>query len=178
MKCNRCGYINPNHIDTCLKCGNAMSNGNVQNQDSSQQNVSQSNPSNNFDMNNNQNNNQNNYQNNNLNTSTNNSGNFQQNNNFQPNVNYPTNSKNMAIAIILGFLVPGLGHAYDGLYQRAVVCFGVCLFLDILATFVADIFSIFRIIWWIYALYDVYVCTKAINQGSAIPKLVNYFELE
>lgn len=170
MKCNHCGYVNPNHIESCMKCGKAMPqpDNNIPNQ-----NISQQNNTNNLDSNINQPSQNNNQQ----NLPQNNSKNYQQYNN-QSNGQTVHKPKNMILALILGFLINGLGHAYDGLYTRAIIFFVIKIIFSLLGSYVSGIFSLIGIIWTLYSLYDVYLCTKAINEGTPIPKLLNQYEIE
>lgn len=86
--------------------------------------------------------------------------------------------KNMIIAMIISLIFTGLGLAYDGLPTRAIVTFGIAILIRIFAYFGGTLLSILSIAWLIYALYDTYQCTKAINENQPIPKFLGQFELE
>lgn len=86
--------------------------------------------------------------------------------------------KNMIIAMLISLIFPGLGLAYDGLPTRAMVFFGIAILIRVLAHFGGALLSILSIAWLIYALYDTYQCTKAINENQPIPKFLGNYELE
>lgn len=86
--------------------------------------------------------------------------------------------KNLAIALILSFLVTGLGLAYDGLYMRCIVSFVIALIIGFLNLYVSTIFLIIGLLWTVYVLYDTYVCTEAINNNQPIPKFLTQIDLE
>ncbi len=86
--------------------------------------------------------------------------------------------KNLAIALILSFIVTGLGLAYDGLYKRGIVCFVIGLIISLLILYVSTIFMILSLFWFVYVLYDTYVCTEAINNNQPIPKFLTQIDLE
>lgn len=71
--------------------------------------------------------------------------------------------KNMAIAIIISFLLTGLGIAYAGDVKKGLIYFAIAIVLNILGMWVSFIFSILSIIFWIYALYQTYLEVKAVN---------------
>jgi uncharacterized Tic20 family protein len=71
--------------------------------------------------------------------------------------------KNMAIAIIISFLLTGLGIAYAGDVKKGLIYFAIAIVLNILGMWVSFIFSILSIILWVYALYQTYLEVKAVN---------------
>jgi uncharacterized Tic20 family protein len=71
--------------------------------------------------------------------------------------------KNMAIAIIISFLLTGLGIAYAGDVKKGLIYFAIAIVLNILGMWVSFIFSILSIIIWVYALYQTYLEVKAVN---------------
>ena len=86
--------------------------------------------------------------------------------------------KNMIIAMVLSFILTGIGNVYNGLTTRGAVEFIINCVLGILNLYVSPIFLIINIIWWIYVLYDTYVCTNAINNNQAIPLLLTQIDLQ
>jgi len=106
----------------------------------------------------------------------------------------PTNQKNVIIAVILdivlGFILYflcGVGQLYLGLYKRGVVL-GALGFVPMiigsiliysgnvgLGTIISLVLGIILII---YAAYDAYVCTAAINEGRPIPLLLGNFDIQ
>lgn len=86
--------------------------------------------------------------------------------------------KNMIIAMLISLIFTGLGLVYDGLPTRGIVVFGIAILIRILAHFGGTLLSILSIAWLIYALYDTYQCTKAINENQPIPKFLGQYELE
>jgi uncharacterized Tic20 family protein len=71
--------------------------------------------------------------------------------------------KNMAIAIIISFLLTGLGIAYAGDVKKGLIYFAIAIVLNILGMWVSFIFSILSLILWVYALYQTYLEVKAVN---------------
>ena len=86
--------------------------------------------------------------------------------------------KNLIIALILSVIFTGIGNVYNGLTMRGIVEFVIGFVINAIGAFVLPIFTYVGIIWWIYALYDTYVCTNAINNNQAIPKFLTQFDLE
>lgn len=86
--------------------------------------------------------------------------------------------KNMIIALILSFLITGLGLAYDGLYVRFIVALVIGILITLITNLVTFVFSIVSFIWFIYVLYDTYQCTNAINNNQTIPKFLTKFDLQ
>ncbi|MBE6486152.1 MAG: hypothetical protein E7Z85_04835 [Methanosphaera stadtmanae] len=86
--------------------------------------------------------------------------------------------KNMIIALVLSFLITGLGLVYDGLIKRGIVSFVIGVIVALLNYYVSSIFSIIGLIWALYVLYDTYQCTKAINNNQAIPLFLTQVDLE
>ena len=86
--------------------------------------------------------------------------------------------KNMIIAIILSFLITGLGLVYGGLIKRGIVSFVIALIIGLLNMYVSSIFWILGLIWALYILYDTYQCTNAINNNQAIPLFLTQVDLE
>ena len=85
--------------------------------------------------------------------------------------------KNMIIALVLSFLFY-LGNVYNGLKRRGAVEFVVGIILNILYYTVSSVFGILVFIWFIYVLYDTYICTNAINNNEAIPLFLTQIDLE
>lgn len=86
--------------------------------------------------------------------------------------------KNMIIAIVLSFLITGLGLVYDGLIKRGIVSFVIAVILSLLTNYVLNILGIFALLWFIYVLYDTYQCTKAINENQPIPLFLTQVDLQ
>jgi len=57
--------------------------------------------------------------------------------------------KSLKITLLLGFLVPGVGHIYLGVYHPGIMIFLVGVFLR----FVADVFLPFPLNWIIFGIY-------------------------
>lgn len=79
-------------------------------------------------------------------------------------------NKNMVLALIISFLLTGLGIAYAGDKKKGIVLFIVGLILGIIGMAV-HIISIPAIIVWAYALYETYNQVKRAN-GEANPNLI------
>ncbi|MBR0471509.1 MAG: hypothetical protein IJI98_02275 [Methanosphaera sp.] len=85
--------------------------------------------------------------------------------------------KNMIIAMLLSFFFY-LGNAYNGLIKRGLIEFVIGIILNILYYTVSSTIGILVFIWFIYVLYDTYVCTNAINNNQQIPLFLTQIELE
>ena len=85
--------------------------------------------------------------------------------------------RNMLIAMVLSFFFY-LGNVYNGLTKRGLVEFVVGFILNLLYYTVSSTIGIPVFIWFIYVLYDTYVCTKAINNNQVIPKFLTQIDLE
>lgn len=86
--------------------------------------------------------------------------------------------KNMIIAMLISLIFTGLGLVYDGLPTRGIVVFGIAIVIGIIVQFGGILVSLLSFLWLIYALYDTYQCTKAINENQPIPKFLGNYELE
>lgn len=86
--------------------------------------------------------------------------------------------KNMIIALVLSFLINGLGLIYDGLITRGIVSFVIGIILSILNFYVSSIFGLIGLIWFIWVLYDTYQCTNAINENRPIPLFLTQIDLQ
>ncbi|MBO7718896.1 MAG: hypothetical protein J6S29_01955 [Methanosphaera sp.] len=78
--------------------------------------------------------------------------------------------KNMIIALVLSFLFTGIGNVYNGLIKRGILEFVVAVVINMIHYMVtpqlnSPLFIIISFLWWVYALYDTYQCTNAINNG-------------
>lgn len=86
-------------------------------------------------------------------------------------------AKNKWIGAILSFFIPGLGQAYLGLYKRFVVFLAVTVLINILYVFIFQVGTIALLLmfismaWSLYAIYDAYLCTHAVNTTLPIPPL-------
>ncbi len=69
--------------------------------------------------------------------------------------------KSPGLALVLSFF-PGLGHLYLGLYQRAIVVFGL-FFLSIVLSGQADDIGLIIAFIWFFALIDAYRQAQIIN---------------
>ena len=75
--------------------------------------------------------------------------------------------KNVALAAILSFLFPGLGHLYNGLTTKGIsfiIAYIVSLVLIVLVIGFVLVFIV-----WIWALFDAIKTTEAINNGEYVP---------
>lgn len=71
--------------------------------------------------------------------------------------------KSMAIALIISFILTGLGLVYAGDTKRGLIIFVVGIIFNILTWYVAMIFGIVSFIVWIYGMYATYTYVKEIN---------------
>lgn len=64
--------------------------------------------------------------------------------------------KNMMVALVISFILTGLGIAYAGNVQKGVILFAAAVVLNVLGLWVSMIFSLLSIAVWIYGLYATY----------------------
>ena len=74
--------------------------------------------------------------------------------------------KSVAIAAILSFLFPGLGHLYNGLTKKGV-SFIIAYIISAILIFLLIGFVLVFIVW-IWALFDAIKTTEAINNGEFV----------
>lgn len=81
-----------------------------------------------------------------------------------------SNDKNMVLALIISFLLPGLGIAYAGNLKKGILLFVGSLIFSILG-FASPIFTVIGRLIWAYALYETYNEVKRAN-GDDNPDLI------
>ena len=74
--------------------------------------------------------------------------------------------KSTAVAIILNFFLPGLGHIYAGLTTRGLTFLILYIVSAILVFLIVGI--VLMIAVWIWALVDVSKCVNALNAGEYV----------
>ena len=74
--------------------------------------------------------------------------------------------KSVALAAILSFLFPGLGHLYNGLTRKGVSFIIAYIVSAILIILVIGFVLVFIV--WIWALFDAIKTTEAINNGEYV----------
>jgi hypothetical protein len=194
--CHLCGFENQDTAQFCISCG-----GNLQiNTQSQQQSNANQNNDNNVQPNSNpqfqsqpnpgkeaqQQNPNIAYPNNQHNVPYNNGPNA-----YQGGYYHPVNQKNMAVAVLLDliggillYFLSGIGQLYLGLHKRGIV---LCLlgFIPIILNmlFMQNLtlymlILVLGIAYVIFCAYDAYLCTKAINEGRAVPLLFGVLDLE
>lgn len=62
----------------------------------------------------------------------------------------------MMVALVISFILTGLGIAYAGNVQKGVILFAAAVVLNVLGLWVSMIFSLLSIAVWIYGLYATY----------------------
>lgn len=85
------------------------------------------------------------------------------------------NKKSPTLAVILSFLIVGLGQVYLGLGKKGVILFIIQMIFGILA--LVYIGYILAFLGWIYAMLDAYYSAKAINNGEEVENTVNFKNL-
>ena len=75
--------------------------------------------------------------------------------------------KSMVLALILSFLLPGLGLVYTKEYVKGIIMLAVAVVVDLLAIYVNTYINIISVIILIYALYCTYQSVKAWNANEA-----------
>ena len=86
------------------------------------------------------------------------------------NVNQVTGEKNMILALIISFVLPGLGIFYAGNRKKGLILFVLGLIFSLIGRSV-PIFAAIGLIIWAYALYDTYNEIKIAN-GESNPNLI------
>ena len=89
--------------------------------------------------------------------------------------------KNIYLAAILSFFIPGLGVAYLGLYNSFLVSFLLFFVLSFIVSSILGFSISFYLITFIIALffaYDAYTCTEAINNNTQIPLLFTKLDIQ
>lgn len=64
--------------------------------------------------------------------------------------------KNMIIALVISFLLTGLGIAYAGNVRKGLTLFILAVILDVLGLVVSPILGWIGIPLWLYAMYATY----------------------
>lgn len=77
---------------------------------------------------------------------------------------------NMTLALVISFLLPGLGITYVGNAKKGVIIFAVCLMLSIFGLGFG-IFSVFSRLIWAYGLYLTYNEVRMAN-GESNPNII------
>ena len=85
-----------------------------------------------------------------------------------------SNNKNMIVALIISFILTGLGIAYAGNKKKGIILFIVGLIFGILGTGIG-IFAVIGLLIWAYALYETYNEVKKAN-GESDPNLIEDFK--
>lgn len=73
------------------------------------------------------------------------------------------NKKSEGLALILSFLIPGLGQLYLDKTNRGILCIAVAVVLVVLTAFTL-VFGIVYLVFWIYVMYDAYDSAREYNQ--------------
>lgn len=79
----------------------------------------------------------------------------------QKSASVSSSEKNEVLAIILSFILPGLGHFYLGLPKKGIII----LILSIVGIF---LFIFPYLIVWAYGMYDAYKSATLIIQGQTV----------
>ena len=78
----------------------------------------------------------------------------------------PSEEKSVALAAILSFLFPGLGHIYNGLTKKGVSF--IIAYLISCALILILIGIVLVIVVWVWSLIDTIKTTEAINRGEFV----------
>lgn len=81
-----------------------------------------------------------------------------------------TESKNMILALIISFILPGLGIAYAGNMKKGIIIFVLGIIFNFLGRAI-PLFAIIGIMIWAYGLYCTYNEVKMAN-GDSNPNLI------
>lgn len=82
--------------------------------------------------------------------------------------------KNIYIALVLTFILTGLGSIYAGNIKKGLILLAARLFFAFLGGYLS-IFLVFSLLVWAYAFYEVYKDVQIAN-GHANPKLLDDFK--
>lgn len=77
-----------------------------------------------------------------------------------------TSEKNTAVAALLSFIFPGLGHLYLNLNTKGI-SFIIAYVVSMILVFIL-IGLILMIVVWLWAMIDVIKCTEAVNRGEYV----------
>lgn len=83
-------------------------------------------------------------------------------------------NKNIYIALILTFILTGLGSIYAGNTKKGLALLILRVLFAVLAIF-SNIFGILSVLVWIYGFYEVYNDVQIANRNSS-PNLINDFK--
>ena len=83
-------------------------------------------------------------------------------------------NKNIYIALILTFILTGLGSIYAGNTKKGLALLILRVLFAVLAIF-SNIFGILCVLVWIYGFYEVYNDVQIANRNSS-PNLINDFK--
>ena len=85
-----------------------------------------------------------------------------------------SNRKNIYIALILTFVITGLGSIYAGNTKKGLILLISRIAFAVLGLFIS-IFLVFTVVIWAYAFYEAYRDVQIAN-GHSNPKLLNDFK--
>lgn len=83
-------------------------------------------------------------------------------------------TKNIYVALILTFLLTGLGSIYAGNVKKGLILLAARLLFAVLSLFIG-IFFIFSVLVWVYGFYETYKDVQIAN-GHQNPKLTDDFK--
>lgn len=83
-------------------------------------------------------------------------------------------NKNIYIALILTFILTGLGSIYAGNTKKGLTLLILRVLFAALAFF-SNIFGILSVLVWVYGFYEVYNDVQIANRNSS-PNLINDFK--
>ncbi|MCD1293663.1 hypothetical protein CUJ83_01470 [Methanocella sp. CWC-04] len=75
----------------------------------------------------------------------------------------PTSRREPILALVLSFLLPGLGQIYNGDTNRGILFVIGTLMAWLLTSVCIGIFIFLGL--WVYAMYDAYLTAEKINRG-------------
>ena len=83
------------------------------------------------------------------------------------------NHKNVYLALVLTFIITGLGSVYAGNTKKGLILFAVRIVTAIFGLFV-NVLLVFSVLVWAYAFYEAYKDVQIAN-GHSNPKLLDDF---
>lgn len=87
--------------------------------------------------------------------------------------NNSVEKKSPILAVILSFLIPGLGQFYNGHGEKGIILFIAALISAFLILFIIG--TILYLVVWVFAIFDAYDSADRINKGKRVRvKLTDY----
>jgi len=80
----------------------------------------------------------------------------------------PARKKNAALAVIVSFILCGVGQIYNGQILKGVILLVVITISYLIAMGGGEVFWILYLVIWLYGMYDAYTTAVKINNGEVV----------